>query len=116
MGENTLRKKRKGVWDFERRKQLETLAKQGYTVSAMVEKLDVSRTTILLELKKGMPVKLYNEKRYVTYSARAALISDVIDNYGGDAVQEIHDYVEEMNEISKDIREKENESSRAEEI
>ena len=110
MRENKHQKKRKGLWNFERRKALELLAKQGYTITAMSEKLDISRTTLLNELKKGMPLKLYNEKRYVTYRARAALITDVVENYGSSSVQEIHDYVEEMNDIRKDIQEIENEN------
>lgn len=108
MSADKLQKKRK--WDFERKKALEQLAKQGYTITAMSEKLDVSRTALLNELKKGMPIKFYNEKRYVTYSARAALVNDVIAHYGSSSVQEIHDYVEEINDIMKDIQEIENES------
>ena len=60
-------------WTEERRKQLEFLLREDFSILEIAEVLGVSHATIYNELKKHLSVEEYSKKRFRKYSAERAM-------------------------------------------
>ena len=80
------------TWEMERRKQLQLLLEQGYTVGRVSEILGLARPTIFAEIKRGTTVDEYREKRFVKYSIERAICAEVAQYFGKEAIDVIKAY------------------------
>lgn len=85
--------KRRYSWNREARLELEQLLKQGYTISSIASKMNISRPTVLDEVKRGTTEDEYAERRYNQYRANKAhllaLFEDVPENEIKDVLDEL---------------------------
>ena len=66
-----------GCWTKERREQLELLLKEGFTLKAISEIMNVSTTTIRTELQAVLDKDEYKNRQYIKYTAEAAIEKDI---------------------------------------
>lgn len=79
---------RKSVWDRDARLKLESLLKQGYSLSQVADKLGLTRTTVRAEVVRGITDEEQAERRWAMYRASRAMMNVIIEDVGVDAVEQ----------------------------
>jgi len=69
-------------WSIKDRKRLQVLCREGFTIARIVEVFDVSRVVINKELQRGLTEEEWNERRYVKYSIKKAILSEAKEKLG----------------------------------
>ncbi len=72
----------KSNWTLEKRQQLEHLLAEGFNVNRIRELVGGSAATILKEIKRGVSEEEYNQKRFVKYSFKQAIYTEVLEDIG----------------------------------
>lgn len=91
---------RKFTWDKKDRIRLQKAAQKGYSIEQISKIIAKSRYTITQELKRGLSENEWEEKLYVGYSPKKAIISLMKDLLGDNV-----DFVEEVFEEKEDEQE-----------
>lgn len=73
-------------WDLEKRKMLQYMIKEGYSVSKIAKEMDTTSSSIYSELKRGIPQEEYTNGQYVKYNACMALRNDAERVFGTDGL------------------------------
>lgn len=69
-------------WTLNRRKELKRAMQDGETITAVAERLSVSRPTVLEELKRGLTKEGYANREYAGYCVGDAILNYMIEKTG----------------------------------
>lgn len=67
----------KKVWTKERRKMMQELLQNGYSITKVSKALEISKPVIYKELKETLSQKDYEERRFIKYTASAGLNKEI---------------------------------------
>ena len=70
-------KKRTAKWDMQKRKNLESLLKEGYKVPVIARMLELSSATVYNEIKRGLSKEEYESGRYIKYTAERVIENEI---------------------------------------
>lgn len=76
-------------FDLDNRKKLEFLLSDGFSLTIIQKKLDVTRSVLYTEIKKGLTAKEYQNRQYVKYNPIRAIIADIEIAIGKDSWNEV---------------------------
>lgn len=76
-------------FDLENRKKLEFLLSDGFSLTIIQKKLDVTRSMLYTEIKKGLTAEEYKYRRYVKYNPIRAIIADIEKAVGEESWNEV---------------------------
>ena len=76
-------------FDLDNRKKLEFLLSDGFSLTIIQKKLDVTRSVLYTEIKKGLTAKEYQNRQYVKYNPIRAIIADIDIAIGNDSWYEV---------------------------
>lgn len=76
-------------FDLDNRKKLEFLLSDGFSLTIIQKKLDVTRSVLYTEIKKGLTAKEYQNRQYVKYNPIRAIIADIETAVGKDSWNEV---------------------------
>ena len=76
-------------FDLDNRKKLEFLLSDGFSLTIIQKKLDVTRSMLYTEIKKGLTAEEYKYRRYVKYNPIRAIIADIEIAVGKDSWNEV---------------------------
>jgi len=76
-------------FDLDNRKKLEFLLSDGFSLTIIQKKLDVTRSVLYTEIKKGLTAKEYQNRQYVKYNPIRAIIADIEIAVGNDSWNEV---------------------------
>ena len=76
-------------FDLDNRKKLEFLLSDGFSLTIIQKKLDVTRSMLYTEIKKGLTAEEYKYRRYVKYNTIRAIIADIEIAIGKDSWNEV---------------------------
>lgn len=76
-------------FDLDNRKKLEFLLSDGFSLTIIQKKLDVTRSMLYTEIKKGLTAEEYKYRRYVKYNPIRAIIADIEIAIGKDSWNEV---------------------------
>mgnify|MGYP000494500325 FL=1 len=89
------------IWTIQMREQLKFVLSEGLLPTHIVKDFNISRPTLLKELKRGLTEDEYMEKRYIKYLPVRALKEEINEVFGEDVFSyiksnelEIEDYDE----------------------
>lgn len=89
------------IWTIQMREQLKFVLSEGLLPTHIVKDFNISRPTLLKELKRGLTEDEYIEKRYIKYLPVRALKEEINEVFGEDVLSyiksnelEIEDYDE----------------------
>lgn len=82
-------------FNIEKRKKLEFLLKEGFTIKTIAENINVSRQSIYRELKKGLTSEEYEYGRYIKYSPEKAIENEVRRFIGKESLELLKEYYKE---------------------
>lgn len=89
------------IWTIQMREQLKFVLSEGLLSTHIVKDFNISRPTLLKELKRGLTEDEYIEKRYIKYLPVRALKEEINEVFGEDVLSyiksnelEIEDYDE----------------------
>lgn len=76
-------------WSMENRNKLKFLLDEGFTVTKVAELMEMSYVTVLGEVKRGLEPNEYDEKRWVKYEPKKAVLYELNEQYGEEGVIEL---------------------------
>lgn len=76
-------------FDLDNRKKLEFLLSDGFSLTIIQKKLDVTRSVLYTEIKKRLTAKEYQNRQYVKYNPIRAIIADIEIAVGKDSWNEV---------------------------
>lgn len=74
---------------LDNRKKLEFLLSDGFSLTVIQNTLNVTRSVLYTEIKKGLTAEEYKNRRYVKYSPIRAIIADIEKAVGEDSWNEV---------------------------
>lgn len=80
---------RRSSWNREMRLELENYLKQGYTISAIANKIHLTRPTVLEEVKRGLSDEEYSERRYNQYRANKAHLMALFEDVPQEDIKDV---------------------------
>lgn len=69
-------------WTVENRKRLQFLCREGYGTNDLSKKLNISKQSLYLELKRGLETEEYEKKRLPKYNPIRSIESLIISAVG----------------------------------
>ena len=76
-------------FDLDNRKKLEFLLSDGFSLTIIQKKLDVTRSILYTELMRGLTAEEYKNRQYVKYNLIRAIITDIEIAVGKDSWNEV---------------------------
>ena len=64
-------------FDLDNRKKLQFLLSDGFSLTIIQKKLDITRSILYTELKRGLTAEEYKNRQYVKYSPVKAIVSEI---------------------------------------
>lgn len=75
------------VWNYQMRKNLEYLLKEGYVVTEISKMLHISRPTVVAEIKRGLSPEDADKNRFVKYDVGLSIRNFVVGNVGEEGLE-----------------------------
>lgn len=72
-------------FDLDNRKKLQFLLSDGFSLTIIQKKLDITRSILYTELKRGLTAEEYKNRQYVKYSPVKAIVSEIKKYVGEDS-------------------------------
>ena len=72
-------------FDLDNRKKLQFLLSDGFSLTIIQKKLDITRSILYTELKRGLTAEEYKNRQYVKYSPVKAIVSEIKKSVGEDS-------------------------------
>ena len=72
-------------FDLDNRKKLQFLLSDGFSLTIIQKKLDVTRSILYTELKRGLTAEEYKNRQYVKYNPIRAITADIEKAVGKDS-------------------------------
>lgn len=76
-------------FDLDNRKKLEFLLSDGFSLTVIQNTLNVTRSVLYTEIKKGLTAEEYQNRQYVKYNPIRAIIADIEIAIGKDSWNEV---------------------------
>ena len=72
-------------FNLDNRKKLQFLLSDGFSLTIIQKKLDVTRSILYTELMRGLTAEEYKNRQYVKYSPVKAIVSEIKKYVGEDS-------------------------------
>lgn len=87
---------------YEKRKDIEVMLKEGFSVTRIAKELNISRGGMLNELQKGLKDYELKDRRYVKYIPEKAVKRDIEKVFGEDGLKAVIEYINNHKEDNDD--------------
>ena len=86
-------------FDLDNRKKLQFLLSDGFSLTIIQKKLDVTRSILYTELMRGLTAEEYKNRQYVKYNLIRAIITDIEIAVGKDSWDIVKEAIYEKRDI-----------------
>lgn len=86
-------------FDLDNRKKLQFLLSDGFSLTIIQKKLDVTRSILYTELKRGLTAEEYKNRQYVKYNLIRAIITDIEIAVGKDSWDIVKEAIYEKRDL-----------------
>ena len=86
-------------FDLDNRKKLQFLLSDGFSLTIIQKKLDITRSILYTELKRGLTAEEYKNRQYVKYSPVKAIITDIEIAVGKDSWDIVKEAIYEKRDL-----------------
>jgi len=83
--EGEVEKKMTKFFNLDNRKKLQLLLLDGFSLTVIQKTLNITRSVLYTEIKKGLTDEEYKNRRYVKYNLTRAIIADIEKFVGEDS-------------------------------
>ncbi len=86
-------------FDLDNRKKLQFLLSDGFSLTIIQKKLDVTRSILYTELKRGLTAEEYKNRQYVKYNPIRAITVDIEKAVGKDSWDIVKEAIYEKRDL-----------------
>lgn len=86
-------------FDLDNRKKLQFLLSDGFSLTIIQKKLDVTRSILYTELKRGLTAEEYKNRQYVKYNPIRAITADIKKAVGKDSWDIVKEAIYEKRDL-----------------
>lgn len=86
-------------FDLDNRKKLQFLLSDGFSLTIIQKKLDVTRSILYTELKRGLTAEEYKNRQYVKYNLIRSIITDIEIAVGKDSWDIVKEAIYEKRDL-----------------
>ena len=86
-------------FDLDNRKKLQFLLSDGFSLTIIQKKLDVTRSILYTELMRGLTAEEYKNRQYVKYNLIRAIITDIEIAVGKDSWDIVKEAIYEKRDL-----------------
>lgn len=86
-------------FNLDNRKKLQFLLSDGFSLTIIQKKLDVTRSILYTELMRGLTAKEYKNRQYVKYNPIRAIIADIEKAVGKDSWDIVKEAIYEKRDL-----------------
>lgn len=86
-------------FNLDNRKKLQFLLSDGFSLTIIQKKLDVTRSILYTELMRGLTAEEYKNRQYVKYNLIRAIITDIEIAVGKDSWDIVKEAIYEKRDI-----------------
>lgn len=86
-------------FNLDNRKKLQFLLSDGFSLSIIQKKLDVTRSILYTELMRGLTAEEYKNRQYVKYNLIRAIITDIEIAVGKDSWDIVKEAIYEKRDL-----------------
>lgn len=86
-------------FNLDNRKKLQFLLSDGFSLTIIQKKLDVTRSILYTELMRGLTAEAYKNRQYVKYNLIRAIITDIEIAVGKDSWDIVKEAIYEKRDL-----------------
>lgn len=86
-------------FDLDNRKKLQFLLSDGFSLTIIQNQLEITRSVLYTELKKGLTDDEYKNRQYVKYNPIRAIIADIEKAVGKDSWDIVKEAIYEKRDL-----------------
>ena len=86
-------------FNLDNRKKLQFLLSDGFSLTIIQKKLDVTRSILYTELMRGLTAEEYKNRQYVQYNPIRAIIADIEKAVGKDSWDIVKEAIYEKRDL-----------------
>jgi hypothetical protein len=86
-------------FNLDNRKKLQFLLSDGFSLTIIQKKLDVTRSILYTELMRGLTAEEYKNRQYVKYNLIRAIIADIEKAVGKDSWDIVKEAIYEKRDL-----------------
>ena len=86
-------------FNLDNRKKLQFLLSDGFSLTIIQKKLDVTRSILYTELMRGLTAEEYKNRQYVKYNPIRAIIADIEKAVGKDSWDIVKETIYEKRDL-----------------